>query len=201
MGLSDKSNDGVRKSTFSNNVLRLEISGPDQEHLSVIDVPGIFKSTTEGVTTKAGIQLVRNMVKGYMDNPRSVMLAVVPARVDLATQEILELAAEADVQGDRTLGVLTKPDLVDRGAEFGVGDLVEGRARPMKLSYHIIHNPGQKELQEMSTDRGDLEADFFRSTSPWRSIEKDKVGIDSLRLRIKEVLSTLVKKEFPKVSL
>jgi len=64
MGLSDKSNDGVRKSTFSNNVLRLEISGPDQEHLSVIDVPGIFKSTTEGVTTKAGIQLVHNMVRG-----------------------------------------------------------------------------------------------------------------------------------------
>jgi hypothetical protein len=48
------------------------------------------------------------------------MLAVVPASIDLATQGILELAAEADVHGDRTLGVLTKPDLVDRGAESGV---------------------------------------------------------------------------------
>ncbi|KAF7443444.1 Interferon-induced GTP-binding protein mx2 [Pyrenophora tritici-repentis] len=51
----------------------------------------------------------------------------------------------------------------------------------------------------MSMDRGDLEAAFFRSSTPWSSIEKGKVGIDSLRLRIKEVLSLLVKKEFPKV--
>jgi hypothetical protein len=147
MGLSrNNNNDGILKPTFSSDVLCLEISGPEQEHLSVIDVPGIFKSTTEGVTTKADIQLVRNMVNGYMDNPRSVMLTVFPASVDLATQEILELAAEADVHGDRTLGVLTKPDLVDRGAEYGVVDLVEGRARQMKLGWHIIRNPGQRDL-------------------------------------------------------
>ncbi|KAK3625369.1 hypothetical protein LTR56_020454 [Elasticomyces elasticus] len=143
MGLSGDVNEMERKPTFSNDVLRLELSGPDQEHLSVIDVPGIFKSTTEGVTTKTDIKLVRNIVKGYMDNPRSVMLAVVPANVDVATQEILELAAEADVHGDRTLGVLTKPDLVDRGGESGVVDLLEGRTRRMKLGWHIIRNPGQ----------------------------------------------------------
>jgi hypothetical protein len=138
MGLSSNNNDGILKPTFANDVLRLEISWPDQEQLSVIDVPGISKSTTEGVTTKVDIQLVSNMLKRYMDSPRSVMLAVVPTSIDLATQEILELAAEADVHGDRTLGVLTKPDLVDRGAESGVVDLVEGRARQMKLGWHSI---------------------------------------------------------------
>ncbi|CAK1356816.1 unnamed protein product [Cercospora beticola] len=199
MGLSGSGENATQKPTFSNDVLRLEISGPAQEHLSVIDVPGIFKSTTKGVTTKADIDLVRNMVKGYMENPRSVMLAVVPANTDLATQEILELAAEADVHGDRTLGVLTKPDLVDRGAESGVLDLVEGRARQMKLGWHIIRNPGQKELKDVNVVRSDLEATFFRSSTPWNGVEKDKVGIESLRLRIKDVLSSLVKKEFPKV--
>ncbi|GIZ42843.1 hypothetical protein CKM354_000609600 [Cercospora kikuchii] len=199
MGLSGSGDDGAEKSTFSNDVLRLEISGPTQEHLSVIDVPGIFKSTTKGVTTKADIDLVRNMVTGYMENPRSVMLAVVPANTDLATQEILELAAEADTHGDRTLGVLTKPDLVDRGAESSILDLVEGRTRQMQLGWHIIRNPGQKELKDASVIRGDLEATFFRSTAPWNGVEKEKVGIESLRLRIKDVLSSLVKKEFPKV--
>ncbi len=52
-----------------------------------------------------------------MRNPRSVILAVIPANVDIATQEILEMAEELDVKGERTLGVLTKPDLVDKGAE------------------------------------------------------------------------------------
>jgi hypothetical protein len=74
------------------------------------------------------------------------MLAVVPASIDLATQEILELAAEADIYSDRTLSVLTKPDLVNRGAESGVVDLVEGCARLIKLGWHIIRNPSQKEL-------------------------------------------------------
>ena len=85
MGLSGDGDETERKPTFSNDVLRLEVSGPGQEHLSVIEVPGIFKNNTDGVTTKADIKLVRKMVKDYMDNPRSVMLAVVPANVDVAT--------------------------------------------------------------------------------------------------------------------
>lgn len=162
-------------------------------------MPGIFKSTTEGVTTKADITLVRNMVHGYMNNPRSVILAVVPANVDVATQEILELATEADPEGDRTLGVLTKPDLVDKGAEHRVIDLLEGRARVMKLGWHIIRNPGQKEMSEVDLDRSALEKDFFRSHSPWNELDKDKVGVDTLRVRLKEIISYLVKGEFPKV--
>jgi hypothetical protein len=49
-------------------------------------------------------------------------------------------------------------------------------------------------------DRGAVEADFFRSHEPWSSIDKDKAGIKSLRLRLKEVHSSLVKRVFPKVS-
>ena len=60
-----------------------------------------------------------------MRNPRSVILAVIPANVDIATQEILEMAEELDVKGERTLGVLTKPDLVDKGAEPPVIAIIE----------------------------------------------------------------------------
>lgn len=85
--------------TFSDDVLKIEVCGPDQEHLSVIDVPGIFKKTTEGLTTKSDIGMVRNMVSNYMKNPRAVILAVIPANVDIATQEILEMAAECAQKG------------------------------------------------------------------------------------------------------
>jgi hypothetical protein len=61
----------------------------------VIDVPGIFKRTTPGVTTKSDMEMVERMVYGYMRNPRSVMLTVVPANVDIATQEILEKTTQA----------------------------------------------------------------------------------------------------------
>jgi hypothetical protein len=201
MGLSIANDDsGTRKPTFSNDVFRLEISGPEQDHLSVVDVPGIFKSTTEGLTTKADIQLVRSMVKSYMDNPRSVMLAVIPANVDVATQEILELAAEADPQQDRTLGVLTKPDLVDKGAEPKVLDLLAGHSRTFKLGWHMLRNPGQSDLLNKDIDRDTLEMDFFRSEKPWNSIDKASVGINALRMRLSDVLASLVKREFPKVN-
>jgi hypothetical protein len=200
MGLSnqqDRSNGS--KPTFSNDVLRLEITGPDEEHLSVIDVPGIFKSTTANLTTKADILLVRNMVQGYMENPRSVMLTVIPANVDVATQEILEMARDVDPDENRTLGVLTKPDLVDKGAEPRVIDLITGQARPMKLGWHLVRNPGQSELSDPSTNRQVLELEFFRTKAPWSTLEKDKVGVEALRVRLQDVLSTHIRREFPKV--
>lgn len=55
-----------------------------------------------------------------------MMLAVVPANVDIATQEIIEIARELDPDDIRTLRCLTKPDLVDEGAEEKIIDLVEG---------------------------------------------------------------------------
>ena len=124
--------------TFSDDVLKIEICGPKQQHLSVIDVPGIFRNTTEGMTTDEDIEVVRNMVNHYMKNPRSVILAVIPANVDIATQEILKMAKKCDPHGERTLGVLTKPDLVDRGAENRVVDLVQGM--PSVASLHRQNN-------------------------------------------------------------
>lgn len=165
----------------------------------MIDVPGIFRDPTPGLTTKDDIKLVRDMVLRYMENPRSVMLTVVPANVDVATQEILQLASDLDQDGDRTLGVLTKPDLVDAGAENRIIDLVEGRARPMKLGWHILRNPGQKDLVDQSFDRQRQETEFFKSQRPWNSLDVESVGIESLRLRLKNVLSGLVRKEFTKV--
>lgn len=200
MDLSDPKNKAHNpRETFSENVLRLEISGPDEDHLSVIDVPGIFKNTTPGVTTKSDIEMVRRMVKGYMQNPRSVTLTVVPANVDIATQEIIEMAKEEDPEGQRTLGVLTKPDLVDKGAEQAVVDLINGMKQGYTVQWSVVRNPGQKDLQSQSTDR-QLEDNFFRDTTPWNTIEKDRVGIEGLRTRLQEVITDHTRREFPKVS-
>ena len=150
--MSFGSADGVT-SPFSKDVLAIEIAGPEQEHFSIIYIPGIFKRTTSGVTSKADIQLVESMVHGYMANPRSVMLVVVPCNVDIANQEIIERAEGLDPQGDRTFGILTKPDLVDRGAEMSVVDVMEGRHQKLKLGWHMLRNPGQAEISDSPTTR------------------------------------------------
>lgn len=186
--------------TFSEDVLRLEVSGPDEEHFSVIDVPGIFKRTTQGVTTKEDIVLVDQMVHGYMSNPRSVMLIVIPCNVDIATQEILERAEDLDKDGIRTLGVLTKPDLVDQGSEDIVVDLVEERKHKLRLGWHLLRNPGQSDLNS-SRSRSAIETEFFAKVAPWSTLDKGKVGVLTLRTRLQAILEDHIRREFPKVSL
>ena len=170
-----------------------------QEHLSIIDVPGIFKKTTQGLTTKSDMDMVRGMVHTYMRNPKSVMLVVIPANVDIATQENLEMAEEVDPDGHRTLGVLTKPDLVDKGAESAVVDLIEGRKHKLSLGWHMVRNPGQLQISDPNTDRHSVEKTFFTQVAPWNSLEKDKVGIQALRSRLQEILAVHTRREFPKV--
>ncbi|KAI9716189.1 MAG: hypothetical protein M1828_000415 [Chrysothrix sp. TS-e1954] len=195
MGLGDKFSDHA---TFSNDKLRLEISGPKEQHLSVIDVPGIFRSLSEGVTTKEDIAMVREMVQSYMENPRSLMLAVIPSNVDVATQEIIEMAKQFDPDGVRTLGVLTKPDIVDGGAEGAVLELLAGKRHKLKLGWHVVRNLGQKEMDE-GADRQQKETKFFQRQAPWTSVAKDKCGIPTLRTRLQELLTSHIRREFPKV--
>lgn len=77
---------------FSDDVLVVELSGPDHDNLSIIDVPGIFRSEINGRTTKEDIPLVKNMVRSYIQDERTIILAVLAANVDLANQEILAVS-------------------------------------------------------------------------------------------------------------
>ncbi|OQE03259.1 hypothetical protein PENSOL_c001G05377 [Penicillium solitum] len=193
MGLSGSENDTL-KPTFTRDVFRLEICGPEEDNLSIIDVPGIFKNTTAGLTTKQDMEMVKDMVLGYMRNPRSIMLTVVPANVDIATQEILEMARECDPQGIRTLGVFTKPDLVDKGAEDKIIDLIEGKTHSLALGWTVVRNAGQQQLLDQSSDRDLVEVKFFRENHPWSNLPTDKVGIIALKIRLQDMRTDVGRK-------
>ncbi|CAG8057972.1 unnamed protein product [Penicillium nalgiovense] len=186
------------KPTFSNSVLRLEICGPREDHLSVIDVPGIFKNTVHGVTTKDDIVLVRDMVYNYMKNPRSVMLTVVPANVDIATQEIIEIAREIDPKGERTLPIMTKIDLVDQGTQNKVIDMIEDQNTSDQLGWVVVRNLGQQELEDGNVDRDVLE-EKWHQTPPWNRVRAENFGINALRKRLQEVHTSHVRRTFPSV--
>lgn len=187
----------LEQSAFSEDVLKIELCGPSKPHLSVIDVPGIFRTPTEGLTTKEDMSMVRRMVHRYIENSRTIILAVIPANVDIATQEILTMAADVDPSGQRTLGVITKPDLVDKGAEQDVVDLVLGRRNRLRLGYFIVRNRGQQDKSTSAEDRHRQEAEFF-SSSPWSS-DKSRVGIFTMKARLIELLNEITRREYPRV--
>ena len=82
------------KKSFSDDVLKIDYSGPDHENLSIIDVPGIFRNPQKGVTTDGDMKLVRTMVDDYIKGEGTIILAVLPANADFGTHEILQVSPE-----------------------------------------------------------------------------------------------------------
>lgn len=144
------------------------------------------------------IAMVRNMVLRYMQSSRSIMLTVVPANVDIATQEIIEMARELDPSGERTLRILTKPDLVDKGTENNVIDLIESQNASGQLGWVLVRNLGQQQLEKGDIDR-DGEEEVFHQTAPWNRVRAENFGIKALKARLQEVLTSTVRREFPSV--
>ncbi|KAM0285959.1 hypothetical protein ACHAQH_001147 [Verticillium albo-atrum] len=195
--------DSPELTTFSEDILKIEISGPTQQHLTVIDVPGIFRIATENLTTNDDIILVRNMVKKYIKDERTIILAVVPCNVDIATQEVLTLAKEVDPDGVRTMGVLTKPDLApERATQQAICELVLGRRHTLRLGYYIVKNRGSDDDEECSNAARQQKAEHtFFSSSPWASLRStQRVGIASLQMALRDLLRGITKKEFKNVT-
>ncbi|KFY47622.1 hypothetical protein V496_10532 [Pseudogymnoascus sp. VKM F-4515 (FW-2607)] len=194
------------KPTFSEDVFKVELCGPGRDNLSIIDIPGIFRLETAGTTTLKDMAMVKKMVDYWIKDERTIILAVIPINNDIATQEILSIAKEADPKGLRTLGILTKPDMVGDGEEGRVFDLINGKQHKLTLGYHVLRNLSQKDVDTQknlngrndSLSRGTKEQEFFNK-KPWSALPKSRVGVDELKKRLTVLLTDMVKKEFPNI--
>ncbi|KAL2174718.1 COG4 transport protein-domain-containing protein [Thermothelomyces heterothallicus CBS 202.75] len=182
-------------SVFSEDVLKIEICGPSVDYLTVIDVPGIFRTPTPGVTTAEDMAMVRRMVRSYIQDSRTVILAVLPSNVDVSTQEILTIAEEYDPKGERTLGILTKPDLVhEASAKEAVCNIVRGKRKKLTLGYYLVRGRGADEGDSDFARREDM----FKE-KPWNTLPPERMGIRALKARLAELLGQIARREFPKL--
>ncbi|PMD52427.1 uncharacterized protein K444DRAFT_706517 [Hyaloscypha bicolor E] len=185
-------------STFREDILKVELSGPRRENLSIIDTPGIFRRAVDGRTTDKDMTLVKAMVESYIKDKRTIILAVLPAGEDEENWEILSMAEKADSKGIRTLGVLTKPDLIDPGTEERVMSFVQGEKNPLKLGYYVLRNRGKLQESSSSEERDKAENEFF-TQEPWSSLDRDHVGVHALKKRLQELLVDITRRELPNV--
>ena len=95
---------------------------------------------------------------------------------------------------------MTKPDIVDKGGEKEIIDLFHAKGNELALGYCIVRNHGQNELAFSSAHRFENERELFL-TPPWNSIGEDRVGIQSLKTRLRDLLAEMIKREFPKLKL
>ncbi|XP_070693648.1 interferon-induced GTP-binding protein Mx-like [Pempheris klunzingeri] len=135
---------------ISDDLISLEIASPDVPDLTLIDLPGIARVAVKGQPENIGDQIKR-LIQKFIKKQETISLVVVPCNVDIATTEALKMAQEVDPEGERTLGILTKPDLVDKGTEETVVDIVHNEVIHLKKGYMIVKCRGQKEITEKVT--------------------------------------------------
>lgn len=182
---------------FSNDLLRIEVSGPDRPHLTIVDLPGLIHSETKQQST-ADIELVQEVVKSYMKEPRSIILAVVSAKNDYANQIVLKLARAADESGTRTLGVITKPDTLVSGSdsETMYVSLAHNLGVEFRLGWHVLRNMDSETGSWSLSKRNENERHFF-SKGIWATLPESILGIASLRERLSKLLLAQIATELP----
>ncbi|CAG9998793.1 unnamed protein product [Clonostachys byssicola] len=180
---------------------RVELKGPNLHPLALVDLPDYFQADTE---SGSSIQkrFVNSIGPDYLGSRNSVVLAVIPAEQKLASNQAnLSRVETIDSFGERTLIVITKPDLLNAGsmAEAEYVRLVkdQNKAQKSHLGWHALCNTtsiGGSSLEARDT----AEEDFF-SSGAWASVPKSKVGICSLRKRICQAMYSRLQYRLPGV--
>jgi interferon-induced GTP-binding protein Mx len=128
---------------------------------------------------------------------RSIILAVIPANQDIATVDILERAQSVDTSGQRTIGVVTKCDLVSPGGEEEVISVIHNLRKPLALGYIALRNRSQREINEsITTSQARLiEQEFFHNHPVFRRVHAQNVGIQQLSKKLTVLLVDRIKQE------
>ncbi|KAL0061429.1 hypothetical protein AAF712_011723 [Marasmius tenuissimus] len=194
--------DNVKSSSFSANCVSLEISGPDVADLAFCDLPGLIRSTSDG--NSRDIELIEGMVESYIKKPSCIILLTVSCETDFMNQGALHLAKKFDPNGDRTVGVLTKPDRIESGDENDWLGFIRGETQQLRNGWFCVKQPSTSDLNKGITwsEARTKENDFFSMTTPWCELElvhQRYLRTSNLVGRLSTILSDLIAKRLPEI--
>ncbi|KAG8941062.1 hypothetical protein FRC03_004895 [Tulasnella sp. 419] len=187
---------------FSKNVVCLDLSGPDMTDLSFIDLPGIISNVAPG-EDRHNIDLIRNLIQEHIKG-NCLILLTLTMRDDIENQSAAFLAKQADPQGHRTIGVLTKPDTLQYGEFAPWIEVLENRRHPLRHGYYMTKHPSPSELAERlpydAVRRREQEY-FEDSSNPWWKNDRTRgrLGTPNLTKNLSKLLSSLIDATLPKL--
>lgn len=175
--------------------INLRVYSPKVLTLTLVDLPGLTKVPVGDQPKDIEFQ-IRDMILKYISMPNTIILAVTSANTDLANSDGLKMAREVDPEGLRTIGVLTKVDLMDKGTD--VIDILAGRVIPLKLGYVAVVNRGQKDIEgrKSITAALDAEKSFFEGHASYAS-KAQYCGTPYLARKLHVILLQLIRNVLP----
>ncbi|XP_065510958.1 dynamin-2 isoform X3 [Caloenas nicobarica] len=175
--------------------INLRVYSPHVLNLTLIDLPGITKVPVGDQPQDIEYQ-IRDMILQFISRESSLILAVTPANMDLANSDALKMAKEVDPQGLRTIGVITKLDLMDEGTD--ARDVLENKLLPLRRGYIGVVNRSQKDIDGKKDIRAALAAErkFFLSHPAYRHMA-DRMGTPHLQKVLNQQLTNHIRETLP----
>lgn len=191
------------KMNITNKPIYLRIISPNIPNLSLIDLPGLtMVACTDKGQPKNIKQQIKNMIGSYIKLEKTIILAVMPARVDIEADIALDLIKEYDPNGKRTVGILTKLDLMNQGTN--ITNLLENNVSKdlqLKYGYFGIKNRNKEESIKYNTIKGlEIEAEYFKNHYIYsHSKYNENLGIPSLCNNLSKILINSIKLCLPSI--
>mmetsp|Transcript_16012 Transcript_16012/g.22935 ORF Transcript_16012/g.22935 Transcript_16012/m.22935 type:complete len:795 (+) Transcript_16012:47-2431(+) len=180
--------------------IHLKIYSPRVLSLTLVDLPGIAKVAIGDQPPDIEDQ-IQNMCLEYISNPNAIILAVTSANTDLANSDALKLAQSVDPYRERTVGVLTKLDLMDPGTD--ASDMIHNKVIPLRRGYVGIVNRGQRDVDaDLSIREGLRKEEHFFRTHPVYSRDRSllaKCGTNNMAKSLNNILMHHIRECLPEL--
>ena len=166
--------------------------------LTLVDLPGVTRVPI-GDQPKNIEQITKDMARRYAEDPLTIILCVIAANSDIATSDGLKLAKEIDTTGSRTIGVLTKLDIMDAGTDARKALMNE--EIPLKLGYVGVKNRSKQDLiNKLSmAETSRKEREFFKSHPAYKNLPPGRLGTDVLINKLTKIYFKIIRENLPRI--
>ena len=183
----------------------MKFYSPNVPNLSLIDLPGLtMVACTDKGQPKDIKDQIRALVSKYIEPEKSLVLAVMSARTDLETDMALDLIKEYDPKGERTIGVLTKVDLMN--TESDISDYLYNNVSidlRLKYGYYAVRNRSNSEMIAMTHKQGlEREDEYFNTHQVYGKLDDEtqkRLGISNLGGSLSQILIEHIRKSLPEL--
>ncbi|XP_055730317.1 dynamin-1 isoform X2 [Salvelinus fontinalis] len=175
--------------------INLRVYSPHVLNLTLVDLPGMTKVPVGDQPVDIE-QQIRDMLYQFVTKDNCLLLAVSPANSDLANSDALKIAKEVDPQGQRTIGVITKLDLMDEGTD--AREILENKLLPLRRGYIGVVNRSQKDIDGKKDITAAMAAErkFFLTHPGYRHLA-ERMGTPYLQKTLNQQLTNHIRDTLP----
>lgn len=177
----------------------IKITSSDVPNLTLIDLPGLVMvaCTDQGQPEDIKDQ-IKDLIKHYITQDNTIIMGILPARCDIEVDSALELIKQYDSKGDRTIGIMTKIDLMNENTDIS-NYLTNEISNDLKLNYGYFAIKNKNKTEITYKEHNKLENEFFNNHVIYSKMEQNRMGIINLSIYLSNILINQIKTMIPTI--